>query len=302
MKCDRRPFSKNSFRNGFTLIELIVSIMIIALVIISIFTFYLFQSKTYARSVDKSQLQSELRLTSDYVSNKLRNASTISLTDSTLANRFYLTGKSLYLNDILLSDSVDDILFSINPIGEKYSLDFSISGSRKNNINFSVSSNVMLNNAHVNGATLSNNTIVYYDDVAPITPEGGAEAPEEPDPSITPPPSPVLDDELVIVYQPKLQYIKKNTEKTFSITTIVDHSYSKALDDPDYKISFSYASNDPSYTWVYKDNTATSITLTPPNKSDIELTITYRITNIKTGQYNVFVDSFKTSTATITEA
>jgi uncharacterized repeat protein (TIGR02543 family)/prepilin-type N-terminal cleavage/methylation domain-containing protein len=89
-------------KHGFTLVEIIISIAIMGIVLMTIFSFYNFGSNTFIRGKDEYAAQSTARLANDYIFDQLRLATTASLSNSNPGtldddySYFYVTGGQLY--------------------------------------------------------------------------------------------------------------------------------------------------------------------------------------------------------------
>jgi uncharacterized repeat protein (TIGR02543 family) len=111
---------------GLTLVEIIISIAIMGIVLMTIFSFYNFGSNTFIRGKDEYAAQSTARLANDYIFDQLRLATTASLSNSnpgTLDDEysyFYVTGGQLYhykwtgtMHELrTISDSIQSISFA----------------------------------------------------------------------------------------------------------------------------------------------------------------------------------------------
>ena len=131
---------KISCNKGFTLIELIVSMAIVSVIMIALMSFFVYNLRTFNKSSEALDEQSNLRLVSYRLTNELRNIGYINLyNDVTLpspivdsyihldSNRIRLTNavSTLYLADSIL----DDIQFSLTENDqEKYILSVTLVG------------------------------------------------------------------------------------------------------------------------------------------------------------------------------
>ncbi len=144
---------KISCNKGFTLIELIVSMAIVSVIMIALMSFFVYNLRTFNKSSEALDEQSNLRLVSYRLTNELRNIGYINLdNDVTLpspivdsyihldSNRIRLTNavSTLYLADSIL----DDIQFSLTENDqEKYILSVTLVGGVH-----SYSTEILLNN------------------------------------------------------------------------------------------------------------------------------------------------------------
>lgn len=142
-------------RKGITLIELIVTIAIFSIVIVAIMNLFVFNNKVYSRSEKLSQVQFDVRMASDYITNELRNKTDISTTDSTMTSSIDLSSLQAKYS------SVKSVSFSISKEGDKYIVNYVISGSDPNGDNlYTLDTDVLLNN--IKNTTESTGPTIYY--------------------------------------------------------------------------------------------------------------------------------------------
>lgn len=143
-------------RKGITLIELIVTIALISIVILSTVNLLLFNNKVFNRSDALSQVQFDVRMASDGLTRDLRNINKVSLTDNTLAKKVELIElQSSY-------PSVSSISFTIKSGGSKFLVEYTILGHDPNGNNqYSLKTEVLLNN--ITSATLGTENVIYYE-------------------------------------------------------------------------------------------------------------------------------------------
>lgn len=75
-------FWKNK-KNGFTLVEIIVSIAIVGMILSILISMNVFGGKTFKRGSDRSQNQYDVRMAADFITKKLRYAESIEIKDIT---------------------------------------------------------------------------------------------------------------------------------------------------------------------------------------------------------------------------
>ncbi|MDF2546492.1 MAG: hypothetical protein K0R93_1390 [Anaerosolibacter sp.] len=164
---------KRNRQSGFTLIELIITIGLLSIILGIIFSFQSFGTKVFNKGVTQSDIQSTLRLASDFIIKDVRNATEIMLTTPANPNDYnqiYVSGNKLKYKpfggttidktDAIIQNPSTDLQFSLVQIGSKYTLDFSINGKNQGNA-YTLASSVMLNNIET-ATTLTNSQSIYY--------------------------------------------------------------------------------------------------------------------------------------------
>jgi prepilin-type N-terminal cleavage/methylation domain-containing protein len=68
--------------NGMTLIELIISLVILSSILIAAFAFFSFSNRIFNKGVDQYSVQSNIRLASDYIISQIRYATEVKILDS----------------------------------------------------------------------------------------------------------------------------------------------------------------------------------------------------------------------------
>ncbi|SMP48802.1 prepilin-type N-terminal cleavage/methylation domain-containing protein [Anoxynatronum buryatiense] len=87
VKKNRLLFTHNN-RSGITLIELIIAIAIALMVLTVSFSVFSFGNSTFRQGVNQYDIQSDIRLASDYIQNQVRYATFIKLIDTPTFNEF----------------------------------------------------------------------------------------------------------------------------------------------------------------------------------------------------------------------
>jgi prepilin-type N-terminal cleavage/methylation domain-containing protein len=131
---------------GFTLVELIVTLVILSIVLAAAFSFFIFGNKTYNRGINQYSVQSNIRLASDYITKEIRYATQIEVLpfDSSIEDIINnpLANMDAYENYIVYHDE------KIKRVS-RYMSDSYYIGSG-GNLNFSSSSGEILN-VHIDG-------------------------------------------------------------------------------------------------------------------------------------------------------
>lgn len=142
-------------QKGFTLIELIIVIALISIVVATIFSFFMFNLRTFNRGENMAQVQFDVRMASEFVTNELRNVNVISLTNSGLSETLDLTELSGKYSNVV------NVLFEIKLDERRYFVSYTIDGNSSDGKNpYSITSKVLLNN--IKSATLSSGTTLYF--------------------------------------------------------------------------------------------------------------------------------------------
>ena len=132
-----------SFRRkqGFTLVELIVTLAILVIILGFIFGFLIDNMNRFDRINKLSQVQFDVRMAGDFITSELRNVDEISKSDTAKPNYIDLTLiKSKYPN-------VKQVKFWLNKESEKYFVQYEIQGSDEKSKNqYQLVSKVLLNN------------------------------------------------------------------------------------------------------------------------------------------------------------
>lgn len=154
----RFSLMKISINNkGFTLVELIIGMVILSIVLSAVYAFFLYNHRMYNKSKNMSQIQYEVRMTSEYLASELRNVSYISLSgDGSLS-------KSISIDTLTQKyPLVSRVAFKIKSQGYGYLLEYDIHGSDSKYKNeYTVSSQILLNN--VTSAVTGEGNVIYYE-------------------------------------------------------------------------------------------------------------------------------------------
>lgn len=140
---------------GLSVIELIIALSLMGIILAIGYNFLFINYKAYQTGEALSEVQFDTRMASDYIFFELKNATKVSLTDTTLSNVIDLNNlKARY-------PRVSSINFSIVKSGNLYLVNYVIRAShtRLNN-DYELKSEVLLNN--INNATIGNGNIIYY--------------------------------------------------------------------------------------------------------------------------------------------
>jgi len=159
-----------SQKRGFTLVEAIVTVALMAIVVAAIFSFFFFQTNTFSRGSDRSEIQSEIRLASDFISKELRYATDVSISapaDPSQYNRIYIANNKLMYQpaggpEVEKSSAIfDPTDFTVNLSGsiDIFTATFSLNGT-KNKSEYNIDSSVNLKN--VTTLTISDGNQIYY--------------------------------------------------------------------------------------------------------------------------------------------
>lgn len=134
-------FIKIQQKKGVTLIELIVTLALISVVLVAVFNLFIFNRNVYTKSDELSQVQFDVRMASDMLTKNLRNVSSLSLTDNTLANEIGLSDlQSKY-------PSISSVNFTIVSESSRFLVEYTIVGNDATGDNlYTINSKVLLNN------------------------------------------------------------------------------------------------------------------------------------------------------------
>jgi prepilin-type N-terminal cleavage/methylation domain-containing protein len=144
--------------NGFTLVELIISLGIMGIITLTISSLFNYNLKTFAKSADSMNEQANLRLLSLNITNQLRNIGYIDLDNLAFADTSDIAAVSITDNFIfkggnlvkkgdasgisdLADEVINDISFSLRNDGKKYFLGVKVTGKVH-----SYTTEVLLNN------------------------------------------------------------------------------------------------------------------------------------------------------------
>lgn len=149
-----KKFLKNN-HSGFTLVELIITIAILVIVLVTVTNFFIFNLNTYEKGEDLSAVQFDVRMASEYITKELRNVNDISDTNNTLDDELNLSILSAnYPN-------VHSVEFEITNEGPKYFVDYTVTGNSPDGSNlYSIKTKVLLNN--IESASVATSNTLYY--------------------------------------------------------------------------------------------------------------------------------------------
>jgi len=136
---ERMSYFKSN--KALTLVEIIISLAILSIVLMIIFSFYNFGTKTFSKGKDEYNSQSNARLVSDYITDQVRLSTKVTLSDYTIDTTFenkysyfYVDGNIVYhkkwngtshdnqiftdlVNSISFTGSNDDLTLKVTGIG-----------------------------------------------------------------------------------------------------------------------------------------------------------------------------------------
>jgi prepilin-type N-terminal cleavage/methylation domain-containing protein len=67
---------------GLTIIELIISIAVLGIILISAYSFLFFSNRTFSKGVTQRNVQSNIRIATDYITSQIRYATAVKILDS----------------------------------------------------------------------------------------------------------------------------------------------------------------------------------------------------------------------------
>ena len=144
---------KNS--KGLTLVELLISLVILLLVLSVVYNFFFVNMKAYDIAERRSEIQFDVRMASDFITSSVRNATLVSITDNSLANVIDLTSLQTQF------DKVISVLFEVRQHSGRYFVWYKIIGrDASGELEYELTSDVLLNNIY--SATLSSGDAIYY--------------------------------------------------------------------------------------------------------------------------------------------
>ena len=161
---------------GFTLIELIIVMAIMSIVLTLGFSMLLNGQKTFNMSIDKTDVQSDIRMAADFITKELRNVQAISVSNTQPAstpseNYIYADSADQKMkywaasaaNPVDKTDAfiqlTTDLTFALKKVNDKYMISFTINGS-KGTTSYSIQSEVLLNN--ITSATTGTGRVVSF--------------------------------------------------------------------------------------------------------------------------------------------
>ena len=159
-------------QKGFTLVELIVALAIIALIMGVMSSAFIAATKTFEKGLDQYDLQANIRLASDFIIGEVRNASEISLTRPDSPNNY---NKIFFKNNMVsykpagsaridltpaIIDRRQNITFSLTQSGSQYMLEITIKAMQDDS-DYSITTQVLLNNV-TEATPLNNKHVLFY--------------------------------------------------------------------------------------------------------------------------------------------
>jgi len=157
-------------RNGFTLVELLISLSLLLIVLSGIYTFYFFERNTFKRGESQSIVQENVVRAAQFITDEIRNAVELSLDDFyTEAPGYcsiFIEGSTLKYDDGTgnITNKTDDVIneFSVDLVeaGGKYKIKFNIGGVY-NSQDYDISTEIMLNNVK-NASPSSGKSVIRY--------------------------------------------------------------------------------------------------------------------------------------------
>ncbi len=140
---------------GLSVVELMISLSLMAIILIIGYNFLAVNYRAYQTGEALSEVQFDTRMASDFIFFELKNARSISLTDSSLAKMINLsTLKTNY-------PRITAVNFSIVQSGNLYLVNYIITTSHANlNSDYKLQSEVLLNN--IKNATTGSGNLIYY--------------------------------------------------------------------------------------------------------------------------------------------
>ena len=177
MKKVVQPKQKYSFLplndRGFTLIEALVSLMLLGIVLSAAYSIYYLSYTSFNKSGDQYKLQANLRQAGDLITQEIRNAENIEILTSPFItnasyNYFYLEDNKIYhIESGTTSNITESIISNVNLFkiegkkdNQQYFLEITIEGE-KNNQYYLLTTEILLNNIH-DYSGLSSGYVIQY--------------------------------------------------------------------------------------------------------------------------------------------
>jgi prepilin-type N-terminal cleavage/methylation domain-containing protein len=169
-------YGNSKFKHGFTLIEVIVAIGLLTLILGAAYSMQLFGNKSYNRSAEKSEIQDNLRLASDFITKEIRYSSEVSILASIPATKdttkkyiskvgsnieyqYYSSG---WLHrDLVIGTSAISYSLSFEAMDSQKTLQFLISGASSHN-NYSLKTLVKPLNMDTQIAGTAGDPVICY--------------------------------------------------------------------------------------------------------------------------------------------
>ena len=154
---------------GLSVIELLIALSLLGIVLALGFSYFFFGANTFKVGETQSNLQRDIRLTSDFITREVRNAIDLALFDS---NSGIPTGGDgnnyIYLNESIImhidtggnvtsrtDNFIESLSFDIKEVNDRYLLEFVIHGSDDDQ-EYRLESEVYLNNITEQGSATKN--------------------------------------------------------------------------------------------------------------------------------------------------
>jgi len=145
---------------GVTLIELIIALALLSTVLGMGYSFFSFGNLSFNKGEDQSNIQRDIRLFSDFITNQVRYSTEVELLDSIDSpllegyNYIYLNDKTLTYNTEPKTDNnINNVSFSLNKLNDQLVLNFLIQGSEESQ-NYEILSDTLLLNYYTDTGVL----------------------------------------------------------------------------------------------------------------------------------------------------
>jgi len=188
--------NRKNNQKGFTLIEILISISLLSLVLLMTYNMHLFNYKVFNRGSSKADIQSNLRLNVDFISDKIRYASNLKIlankpsTFDPLKQYIYSEGGVLKFYDV---GTLKDVAGSLGGVSstiyfedkDAQTVTFKVYGTQKDE-SYEIDSSVYMLNVGTGGIAESNGAAIEFMPGIPVNANINAKPVE----SITISPSP----------------------------------------------------------------------------------------------------------------
>lgn len=173
-----KHFNLKKRKKGFTLIELIVVISLLGFVLLIAFNMQLFGNKVYNKGSSKADIQSNLRLSSNFISDKIRYASNVKIltgmpsSPDPTKEYIYSEGGVLKLysqgNVSNISGGLPDVASTLYfEDADAQTVYFKINGDKKGE-NYQIDSSVYMLNVGTGGIGTSNGSAIEFVEGIPV--------------------------------------------------------------------------------------------------------------------------------------
>jgi len=126
-------------RNGFTLVELLITLSLLGIVLSIVFNFFFYGQNSFQIGEKQSNVQREVRLASNRITGEIRNAVELTFVSSSATDQYnYIVydqtkktlkiiskGSTIYETYPVISN----VTYKIYPVNGKYVLEFTIEGT-----------------------------------------------------------------------------------------------------------------------------------------------------------------------------